>query len=245
MIVAVMMVRDEADVISYTLEHLLNEGVDHVLCADNLSTDRTPDIVAEFDPHVTLLRDDEPGYYQDRKMSRLAHMAWGEGATWVVPCDADEVFYAREGTVADFLRATDLDVVAIQLWDHIATDDDNPMIRNPFVRITHRRKYPQKLPKVAFRADPTVRVHMGNHDVDHPRHDNHGPGLFGRHFQYRSFEQMVRKLTNGREAYEASDLHPMYGTHWREGGARSDDEQWREWRRLCEEPGLIEDPAPW
>lgn len=242
MIVAVMMVRDEADVIGYTLAHLFAQGVDEALVADNRSEDATPDICRSFS-QVTLLRDEEAGYYQDRKMTRLAHVAFGMGAEWVLPCDADELFYARSGTLADFFAGCESDVVAAQVWDHIATDDDDPTDPNPFTRIRHRRQYPQRLAKVAFRAHPDVKVAMGNHDCEHP--GSRGTGLFGRHFQYRTYEQMVRKLTNGREAYEATDLDAMYGTHWREGGARSEDEHWREWRRLCEEPGLIEDPAPW
>ena len=247
MIVAVMMVRDEADVLPYTLRGLLKQGADHVIVADNLSTDRTPDILAnaerENPGRFTVQQDDEVGYYQADKMTALAHQAAELGASWVWPCDADEYFYARGGTVADFLAGTDLDVVGAQVYDHIATDDDDPTDPNPFTRIRWRRQAPQRMAKVLFRPHPDMRVHMGNHDVDHP--GEKGTGLFARHYQYRSFEQMVRKLTNGREAYEATDLHEMYGTHWREGGARSTDEHHVEWRRLCEEPGLIEDPAPW
>ena len=245
-LVAVMMVRDEADVIGYTLRHLLAEGVDHVIVADNLSTDATPEILAGFaaaDGRVSVQVDGEVGYYQDRKMSGLARQAFDLGAEWVLPCDADEVFYANGGTLAEHFGRCDLDVVEACVWDHIATDDDDPAESNPFLRIRHRRQYPQRMAKVAFRAHPDARLHMGNHDVDRP--GERGGGLYARHFQYRSYEQMVRKLTNGREAYEASDLHAMYGTHWREGGARSAAEHDAEWRRLCDEPGLIEDVAPW
>ena len=243
MLVAVMMVRDEADVIGYTLEHLIAEGVDRVIVADNLSTDRTPEILSTFGSRVTVQADEEPGYYQDRKMTALARQAHDLGAEWVLPCDADEVFYANGRTLAEFFADCTADVVEACVWDHIATDDDDPADANPFTRITHRRQYPQRMSKVAFRAHPDAVLHMGNHDVDRP--GERCGGLYARHFQYRSYEQMVTKLTNGREAYEASDLHPMYGTHWREGGARSAAEHDAEWRRLCDERGLIEDVAPW
>ena len=242
MIVAVMMARDEADVIGYTLAHLLAEGVDHVIVSDNRSEDATRDIAASFGS-VTVLDDPEPGYYQAQKMTDLALRAHGMGAEWVLPCDADEVFYVPGMYLGEFFRGCRTDVVTANVWDHVATDDDDPTATNPFARIRWRRQYPQRMPKVAFRAHPAAVLDMGNHDVAHP--GTKGPGLYCRHYQYRTYEQMVRKLRNGREAYEASDLHPMYGTHWREGGARSDAEHWREWRRLCEEPGLIEDPAPW
>ena len=242
MIFAVMMVRDEADVIGWTLANLKNQGIDRVILADNRSEDDTR-AIAERHDFVSIIDDPEPGYYQADKMTRLARMAYDLGAEWVLPCDADEVFYAKGQTLAEFFAASDADVVTACVWDHIATDDDDPSEPNPFKRSRFRRQYPQRMAKVAFRSHPDAVLHMGNHDVDRP--GTRAGGLYARHFQYRSFEQMVRKLTNGREAYEASDLHPMYGTHWREGGARSDAEHWSEWRRLCEEPGLLEDPCPW
>jgi glycosyltransferase involved in cell wall biosynthesis len=243
MLVAVMLVRDEADVVGFTVSHLFAEGVDHVLVYDNRSEDATPEILRGFGDRVTVLDDPEVGYYQDRKTSELALMAYGMGAEWVLPCDADEVFYAHGSTLAEFFAGCEADVVTACVWDHVATDDDDPAELNPFVRISQHRQFPQRLAKVAFRAHPLAKVAMGNHDVDRP--GARRGGLYARHFQYRSYEQMVRKLRNGREAYEASTLDPSYGTHWRDGGLRSDAEHWREWRRLCEEPGLIEDVAPW
>ncbi len=41
MIVGISMVRDEADVISFTLAHLAAEGIDHFIVADNGSSDAT------------------------------------------------------------------------------------------------------------------------------------------------------------------------------------------------------------
>ena len=66
------MVRDEADIIAYTLRHLLEEeGVDHLIVADNLSTDDTRSILEGFPrSQVTILDDLEEGYDQSTKMSR-------------------------------------------------------------------------------------------------------------------------------------------------------------------------------
>lgn len=245
MICAVMMVRDESDIVGHTIDHLLAEGVDHVLVADNLSADATPNILARFPSDaVTVVADDEPGYYQDRKMTGLARRAHDDlGAEWVLPCDADEVFYRPHGTLAEFFAATSLDVVEATGWDHVATDDDDPLEVSPLRRITNRRLRPQRLAKVAFRFHPDAWIDFGNHDVfNHP--GTRGPGLLYRHFQYRSFEQLCSKLRNGAAAYAATDLHPTYGTHWREADGMTDADLWRKWRRLCEEPGLIDDPAP-
>lgn len=92
-VVAITMVRDEEDIIDWTLQHLLEQGIDHIIVADNLSVDKTPWKLAALAStgRVTVIQDEEPGYYQDEKMTRLAHMAANDfGAEWVVPFDADE-----------------------------------------------------------------------------------------------------------------------------------------------------------
>lgn len=249
-LVAVTMVRDEQDVIRHTLDHLLAEGVDRIVVADNLSTDDTRHILATYEidhpERVVVLEDDEPGHYQDRKMTELARYAAKHcDATWVLPFDADEVWYSPHGTLAEFFASLPSEAALIvgTGWDHIVTDDDDPTVTNPYRRITHRRIRPQKLPKVAFRWQPDAWIDHGNHNVFNVAGTKER-GLEYRHFQYRSFEQMCQKVRQGKEAMEAADLHPTYGAHWRELGALNDSDLFRKWRRLCEEPGLTEDPAP-
>lgn len=236
-VIAVTMVRDEADVIAPVLANLLAQGVDHIIAADNLSTDRTRDIL-EATPNMTVVEDNVLAYEQAAKMTRLARQAHDMGADWVLPFDADEVWYADGGNISDALSTVTADVVMAAGWDHIVrTPTDTPF--SPW-----RRQQPQTLCKVAFRARPDVELNMGNHDV-RPAHLTRVRGpLFYRHFQYRSLEQMTRKLRAGRAAYEASDVHPMHGTHWREGGLLSDDEMYAKWVGLCSEDGLVFDPAP-
>ena len=244
MLIGVTRVRDEADVIGYTIEHLRSEGVDHVIAMDNASDDDTPKILEQFGDFVTVVLDPDHRHLQGERTSQLAQMAWGMGATWVLPFDADEMFYARGCTLAEWFEVCRYDVVGAQVFDHIATDDDDPTTANPFLRIRHRRQYPQRLAKVAFRAAADVEVAEGNHDVRGVG-DRRCGGLFARHVQYRTFEQMARKVRNGAEAMDAAGIHPLHGTHWRDAARLDDAGLFREWRRLCEEPGLIEDPAPW
>jgi glycosyltransferase involved in cell wall biosynthesis len=237
------MVRDEDDVIGYTISHLLAEGVDHVLVADNLSTDYTRAILDGFGPSVEVIDDPDPRYAQAEKMTRLARTATERGFDWILPCDADELFYVESGTLADWFAACEFDVACAHVWDHIATDADDQAELNPWRRITHRRRFPQRMFKVAFRADPTAALHVGNHDVD--RLGFRTTGIMGRHVQYRSLDQMARKVRQGKAALEAAQLHAMHGTHWRELGSLDDPELLARWRELAEEPGLVEDPAPY
>lgn len=258
MLTAVTMVRDEADVIETVLRHLFAHGVDEILIADNLSTDETPQILKGLEDEglpLVVLRDDEVGYYQDVKMSRLAKQAHDRGADWVLPFDADEIWYpANGGTLRGFFSEETADIIEGHGWDHLVTVREGAVMdfggpqwfdldRGAFSRM--RRAHQQTLPKVAFRACENPYVHMGNHDVNRNQGQQvRTDGLLYRHFQYRSLEQYIRKVRNGREAYEASDLHYLYGTHWREAGALSDDELAERWHVMCREDGLVFDPAP-
>lgn len=246
MIVGVCMVRDEEDIIGPLMAHMLNEGCDWLLIADNLSTDGTRyqlDLAADTAP-VIVINDDEPGYYQAEKMTNLARKAADMGAEWVIPFDADELWYCPDGDrISDVLYATTADIVCAAAYDHIATPKDG-YDPNPFLRITHRRTYRQRLPKVCFRAHPDAQLHMGNHDVDRP--GERAELLELRHFQYRSLDHLRQKVRQGAAAYDAApDLHAMYGTHWKSLAALPDEALAEEWAGMCAEPDLIYDPAPW
>ena len=240
-------VKDEADIIGPVVEHMLTQ-VDHVLIADNASTDGTREILAELP--VTLLDDSEVGYFQSRQMSALAAQAADEGAAWVVPFDTDEWWYSPFGRIADVLAEQSQACIAgAQLFDHVATGED-PDDPNPVTRIQWRRKDPAALPKVAARARPAVTIHQGNHGADHGQCVD---GLLVvRHFPYRSVEQFVSKVRNGAAAYAATDLPEHQGQHWRDygrllesGGPDALADVFRAWFwQPHPTRDLIRDPAP-
>lgn len=245
MVVGVAMVKDEIDVIGPVLRHMVAQGCDALIVADNLSTDGTRDLLCDLAHDLPLCVEDDPvvAYTQSLKMTRLAHEAGSVGADWVVPFDADEVIYSPDGrTLVDVLADAHADIVSIVGMDHVVTPLDDDGDPNPLTRIGWRRTTPQSLPKVAFRYVDRIAVHMGNHDVSGL--STRQGGLELRHFQYRSLAQMTRKLRQGKVAYDASDIHPMHGTHWREGGLLSDVELAERWEALLREDGLVFDPAP-
>lgn len=240
MIVAVTMVRNEADIIETTLRHTATQ-VDHIICADNLSTDGTSDILHRLAAELplTVVADDDPAYLQADKMTRLALDAMNMGADWVLPFDADELFTGTNGrTVADELTAMDphIDTVYAAGFDHIARDDSGR-------RSSWRRADPQPLPKVAFRPHPDRRLAMGNHDVT-GGNNRAAEALTYRHFQYRTFGQMARKVRDGAHAYSLTDLPETYGAHWREAAKFTDGELAGRWAALNDEVGLVFDPPP-
>lgn len=249
----VCMVRDEADVIAGTLLHMADE-VDHIIVADNGSTDGTREIIAELADTLplTVLDDPDVAYYQSQKMTYLANMAGHQGANWIVPFDADELWLAPH-RLSSALAAEPHSIVEAVLTNHYCTavDEDD---EDPFRRMGWRTAVPAPLPKVAFRYEPGAVIHQGNHDVTLPSGGTRGDGVQIRHFPYRSAEQFIRKARNGAEAYAATDLPMSEGAHWRAYGEILDRlgeeglaEVYREhfWFLSPTDSGLVFDPAPY
>jgi hypothetical protein len=215
----VSMVKDEADVIAGTLTHLADE-VDHLLVADNGSTDGTREILAELEDvlPLTVVDDPDPAYFQSPKMSALAEKAAGMGAEWIVPFDADELWIWNGSRIRDELDGCRTNIVHARLFNHFPTAVD-PEDPDPFRSIIWRQPDPAPLPKVAFRWEPGAVIHQGNHGVTLPHRSKvYEGGLEIRHFPYRSAEQFVSKARNGAAAYKATDLPEHVGAHWRSYG---------------------------
>lgn len=225
-VVAITMARDEADIIGSTVAHLVGQ-VDRVLVADNLSTDGTGEIARAAGADV--VDDPDPAYRQAEKMTALAHEARARyGATWIVPFDADEVWYARGARLGDHLAAVEPmhHLVAADLFDHVATAEDVDDV-DPVRSIVWRRRDPAPLPKVAVRYRPDVVIHQGNHGAHFTAFvpAAHPARLVVRHFPYRSPAQLVRKVRNGAAAYLAAGdtVAADAGAHWRQWGRMLDE----------------------
>src|ERR1043165_5300170 len=137
-VVGISMVKDEADIIAATLRHMKTQ-VDHLIVADNLSTDGTREILRKFD--VEVVTDPEPAYRQSAKMTRLAQLARERGADWGVPFGAGENWDSPLGGPGGGLgELPPLCLVAsADLYDHVSTARDLA-IADPVLRIGWRRR---------------------------------------------------------------------------------------------------------
>lgn len=227
---AVMLVKDEADIIETTIRHLLWH-VDEILVADNMSSDGTSAILArltdETSGRVIITTDTEVGYYQDRKTTALAMEALARGHRWVIPVDSDEIWQHNDTEVAirDHLAGVspDVGIFTVPVFNHICTDEDDSYQDNPVWRIKWRQRKPG-MQKIITRLRPDLYIEMGNHSARTNGKVLTVPGPFNvRHFSWRSEEQFLRKIVNGRAAYAATNLSPMYGVGWRVYDGASDD----------------------
>ena len=212
------LVRDAVDIIGPVVEHMLTQ-VDHVIVADNLSTDGTREVLDALP--ITVIDDPDPAYHQSTKTTALAMRAADLGATWVVPFDADELWYSPFGRIGDVLTGLgDYAVASAALYDHVPTALDPPD-PNPLTRMGWRRRNPGSLPKVAVRPLPGLTIHMGNHGCDYGplRGETVAGQLVVRHFPYRSPDQFVDKALTGAAALAMTDLPADAGAHWRQYAA--------------------------
>lgn len=260
---AITMVKDEIDVIEPVLRHVAAQGVAGITVLDNQSTDGTSQVLRKLhhslDCDLLVVPDDEVGYYQSAKMSKLAEEAHAFGAEWIWPFDADEIWYYGTDDVklCEVVERADGDVIRSRLWHHFETAMDNDGAASPFTRMVYRSGEEAPLGKVIIRWRPGSIIHQGNHDVTVNGLGPHAPtsslgDVQVRHFPYRSEDQFVTKAINGSRAYAATDLPMDVGQHWREYGkhyAKGGEQRLRQIYRahfvheLPSASGMVYDPA--
>ena len=114
------MVRNEVDVIEFCIEHHLAQGLDYIFICDNGSTDGTLEYLqnkSETDERVVLYK--EPGeFHQQSIINHLSALAYSNGCEWVVPFDADEIWFSDETLKVNLSKIAEPSV-KIKLQDFI------------------------------------------------------------------------------------------------------------------------------
>ncbi len=214
----VTMVRDEADIIELTLRHLIAQGVDRLLVADNLSSDGTRELLEKLasDLPLTVVDDLDPAYRQSEKMTSLANQAAVGGATWIVPFDADEFWSGVGCSLREVIEMAESPVLAARQLDHYP--------RPTRLTGTAPERLPwwleAELPKVAFRWQPGAIVGSGNHTVSGFDELPYPAPLRIDHYPHRTWQQFRRKYVQGAAALQAANASQRMGTHWRKIGNR-------------------------
>jgi glycosyltransferase involved in cell wall biosynthesis len=250
-IVATLLVRDEADVVDFTIRHHLGQGVDFIIAMDNGSQDGTLEILKKYEATGVLelhLQPDQD-YRQSEWVTFMARRAASaHGAHWVLNIDADEFWIPknRRLTLAQALSLVPSDVGKISamrtdLEGFPGRDDQHWLDR---LHWRNRRTVSERgtplAPKVCHRGDPDVTVPQGNHDAHGPLLDKmmKTMPLDIYHVPRRSWEQFRSKIDNGGSSYAANkDLGPNVGWHWRADYERLLDGSLEDtYRRRCLTP---------
>jgi len=227
----IALVRDEMDVLPHTIAHMLSQGVDQLLIADNRSSDGTREYLLELardDERIHIALDRQPAHWQSEKVTWLARTAWKAGADWIIPFDADEFWFAPGAPLADWLRQQSSSLVHANFHHMVPTEEiqGSLLATNYFMD-----RVPSFPGKVAVRSHPLLEIGPGNHLAS--RVGRVGRGLSIAHAQYRNPTQVARKVRQGAESARLTGEDvSWFSPHW-EKGSRLDEEEIRSvWARL-------------
>ncbi|MBV9115173.1 MAG: glycosyltransferase family 2 protein [Hyphomicrobiales bacterium] len=121
MLVGISLIRNEEDLVETTLRHHLRQGVEHILIADNGSTDGTARVLeklARQDRRIHWTRSGDLSFQQAELVTDLARTAIKNGASWILPFDADEFWWAPGG-LAPQLRTSNADLISVPVVNFI------------------------------------------------------------------------------------------------------------------------------
>ncbi|MBW0005209.1 MAG: glycosyltransferase family 2 protein [Hyphomicrobiales bacterium] len=113
--------RNEEDLVATTLRHHLRQGIELFLVADNGSTDGTTrvlDRLGRNDRRIRWTRTGDVGFHQAEIVTDLAREAMKKGASWILPFDADEFWWAQEGLAAA-VAASSADLISVPVVNFI------------------------------------------------------------------------------------------------------------------------------
>ena len=234
-----LLVRDEDDILASNLEFHLAHGVDFVIAMDNLSTDRTRDILLDYERRgvVHYLFQAEDNFAQHRWVTRMARLAATEFmADWVINSDVDEFWWPQDGDLKRVLSALAPSFAAGQAerTNFVPLGIEADTFFADVMTLREARSFNAlgaPLPaKVCHAARPDVVVGQGNHSVQlRGRLASAAPVAIDiLHFPVRSYAKFENKIAKGGAAYARNtELPPGVGITWRtlyrllqEGGLR-------------------------
>ena len=241
-LVAVSIVKNEADIIEAFVRHTL-AWVDYHLIFDHDSTDGTRQILGSLRAEglpIRLYTDDAIENLQQARSNYLSQMAVRDcDADWVLPLDADEFFsgpnrIALEETLASLPKEKP---ASVRLLNYYTTHEDDDTIANPALRLRYCQTSPSVTKKLLIPRplliDSEVSVGKGSHVLfrsDTPVADSPLPEQFHLcHLALRSPQhQVLRVVLAELQKLSRGKLHAGLDVHYRLG-----------FQLLAEEPSLF------
>ena len=230
-LVAVSIVRNEADIIEAFVRHT-RAWVDHHLVFDHASTDGTRQILCALRDEglpLSLFTDGCPDNLQQSRSNFLTQVAAREhGADWILLLDADEIMAgpSRVGLQEALAALDSTRPASLPLVNYYPLANDDAAEPNPVLRLRHCQTAPPGTRKIMvprpLALAPDVSAGKGSHAlvrVTQPLPDHPLPPQYHlAHLALRSREQQVlrvvlrelQKLSGGR-AQAGLDEHYRLG----------------------------------
>lgn len=209
--------------------HLRLNGVDRIIVTIPPGDTATANVAYQAGAYVFP---QEGPFHQADEMTHLANIARRNGATWIIPFDADEYWIdPLGGTIADVLHAQPPHITRIYCAMFAHLDYDRRVVdQKPFG-------------KVAFRPHPDMRLMWGQHDIYLPDGQAAHGLLEVREIQYRSREHWDAKIDKARRLFETGAVPSEFGGHMRMLVNATPEERDTLWRIYQESP-TVTDPIP-
>lgn len=223
-VTAIMMVRNEQNILPISVGYLLNNvRVDRLIIADNGSTNSTVEILSRLSQIDGRVRwTDVAGPWHPAEVATgLAREAHRDGANWIIVNDADEFFFIEGRKFRDVFVSTNAGALILEVrnfaqwsWvhsDHLHATEKMVFSASPVGDLASARrrveggeisflqiKYP---PKLILRGSPSLVVHRGNHDADGVDGDRiQLPEAEVLHAPLRAREHLYARIANGKKS---------------------------------------------
>ena len=90
-IIATLLVRDEEDILEFSVNKLVEQGVEIIIATDNDSKDSSKKILQKFKQVKIIIEEKELNHNQRKWVTRMAKLAATEyDPSWIIHVDADE-----------------------------------------------------------------------------------------------------------------------------------------------------------
>lgn len=158
MLALFIVTRNEGELLRLNLDHHLRSGFDHVLIADNESTDCTQDVIASFGSAVTSMpvvrpndRYEALGLLARRIESRLAH------DSWIAFSDTDEFWWAPKPSLRALLDRVAPEVVLVNSQAKLYVPTGIDAVTGPvYMRMHHCATQPDAPPYAGYTNGKSV-----------------------------------------------------------------------------------------
>jgi hypothetical protein len=169
--------RDHGDLVDAHVAFHLAAGVDTIVATDHRSADGTREILERYEREgsLVLVRNDAEEYTPGMLLNEAVRIAATElGADWIIHADADEFWWPRGGDLKDVLATVPARFGVVRgFWRHFAPrpEDGSHFAERMVVRLAARSPWRgvehtfHPHVKIAQRADPSIVVRRGSHDV--------------------------------------------------------------------------------